>query len=401
MKEFDVVQAWLDNVAYSHSKNSNTVLSYRFSLEQFCKFVEQTPQAILKEYETADDKVFRRKYAQYLRAYIGQLSRDGFAPNTMDSRVGAVKSFFKHNDLPLAYVPTAKKKVIFHNRDIAKEEIQNILKVSDPRDKAFYTMMAQSGLRPETLCNLRLKHIEPEFSQGVIPCKIDVPQELAKGEYGSYFTFMGEESVSFLKAYFSTRPGITKDDYLFTNHGTRDQANPKSFSRIFARTIQKLREKGILDYELRADKPSELRLYNLRKYFKKHAGQMGSEESEFLMGHKQGVKDHYLPKDPEHYRQLYKEKAMPNLRLESSTPLESDKQIQELRGNLESLKAENQTLKEQMNTLLSPEIKEVLGKFSVWSQVLLESKDEAEATREFKRAYQHFQEMKKKEKSKT
>lgn len=373
MKEYDVVQAWLDNVAYAHSKNTNTGLQYRFGFQQFCKFIEVTPQEILKDYENSNDKAFRRKYAQFLRAHIAQLSGEGFAPNTIDSRVGAVKSFFKYNDLPIAYVPTARKRVVFHNRDIAKEEIQNILKVSDPRDKAFYTMMAQGGLRPETLCNLKLKHIEPEFSQGVIPCKIDVPQEITKGEYGSYFTFMGEESVNFLKAYLSTRPGLTKEDYVFTNHGTKDQANPKSFSRIFARTIQKLREKGVLDYEFRGNrKPSELRLYNLKKYFKKHAGQMGSEETEFMMGHTQGVKDHYLPKDPEHYRQLYKEKAMPNLRLESSTPLESDKQIQELRTELDDMKKNFELAKE------------IAMRFEAWDSALLKVSDE-EALAEIKR----------------
>lgn len=338
MKEYDVVQAWLDNVAYSHSKNVNTGLQYRFGFGQFCKFIGKTPQEIVNEYEGSDEKQFRRKYAQLLRAHIAELSREGFAPNTIDSRIGAIKSFFKYNDLALAYVPTAKTHVVFHNRDITKDEIQNILQVSDPRDKAFFCIMAQSGLRPETLCNIRLKHIEPDFSKEIIPCKVDVPEDLAKGEYHAYFTFIGEESINYLKAYLTRRPKVTVQSYLFTNHGRETQANPKSFSRIFARTIQKLKEKGTMDYEFRGNrKPSEIRLYNLRKYFKKHAGQMGSEESEFLMGHKQGVRDHYLPTDPEHYRQLYKEKAMPFLRLETATATEHDKIIQEYVQKVEAL----------------------------------------------------------------
>lgn len=345
MNKFDAIQTWLDNVAYSHSKTENTALSYRFGLQQFCGFVGKTAEEILKEYEDSNEKEVRRKYAKYLRDYIAQLSRK-FTPNTIDARVGAIRSFFKYNDLPLAFVPAAKKHVVFHNRDIEKEEILKIIQSSRARDKAFYAMMAQGGLRPETLCNLRLKHIEPDFSKGVIPCKVDVPEDLAKGEYHSYITFIGQESVNYLKAYLNTRPNITKDSYLFTNQGTEDQANPKSFSRIFARTIQALKAKGAIDYEIRGNrKPSELRLYNLRKYFKKNSMQMGREESEYLMGHKQGVRDHYLPKDVEYYRKLYIEKAMPNLRLESSVALETDKQLTELREQLKKKDEDIEKLK--------------------------------------------------------
>lgn len=359
MTQFDVVQAWLDNVAYSHSKNVNTGLVYRHSLEQFCKFIGETPESILEEYERSEEKDTRRKYAQLLRAFIGSLSREGMTVNTIDCKVGAIRSFFKHNDLPLGFVPIARKHVVYHNRDITKENILAILAVSSPRDKAFYCMMAQSGLRPETQCSLRLRHIEPDFSNGIIPCKVDVPEELTKGSYQSYFTFIGEDSIRYLKAYLTKRPGVTRESFLFTNHGTNEQANPKSFSRIFARTIQKLKEKGVLDYELRKDKPSELRLYNLRKYFNKHAEKMPNETKEFLMGHRQGVRDHYLPKDPEHYRQLYAENAMPHLRFETHTPDENEKQIQELREENKELKGRLEGLKEEVAKFVSEKGEEI------------------------------------------
>jgi integrase len=327
IKQFNIVDAWINNVAYSHSKAKNTERDYRRRLQVFCQFIGVTPEQILQDYNSSEERAFKRKYAEYLRAFITSLSQENLTVNTIASDVTAVKSFFRYNDMPLGFVPIARQRISFHNRDIEREEIEKILEVSDPRDRAFFCMMAQSGLRPDILSKLRLKHIEPDFSKGVIPCKITVPEELTKGKYSSYFTFMAEESVDYLQTYLHTRLGINPDSLIFTNHGTENPVNTKSISRIFAKQIQTLRKKGILNYDLRKGKPSELRLYNLRKYFKKHSGQMGSEESEFLMGHTQGVRDHYLAQDPEHYRKLYAEKAMPFLRFKSPTPTETDKVI--------------------------------------------------------------------------
>lgn len=77
---------------------------------------------------------------------------------------------------------------------------------------------------------------------------------------------------------------------------------------------------------------------------------MGSEESEFLMGHTQGVKDHYLPKDPEHYRKLYAEKAMPNLRFKTPIPLEQDKVIQDYAKKIEALDLKVKAFETFINT---------------------------------------------------
>ena len=347
MEKFDPVQMWIDNVAYSHSKSEYTGYNYRKSLELFCKFLGKTPEQILEEYESMKDRKFRRKYAFYIRALISRESRNGYAVGSVRTVVSAIKSFFKYNDLPLGHVPVAAAKITFHNRDMAKDEIVSILEGSKPRDRAFFSMMAQGGQRPITLCNLRLKHIQPEFSRGTIPCKIEVPEEIAKGEFGAYFSFMGEESVKYLKAYLAIRPGIDPEDYLFTAHGLDKKASPKSLTRIFARTIDKLKKKGVMDFKDRQyRKPSEVRLYNLRKYFRNQARQAGVEYVNFWMGHRTNYKAPHIPASDEHYfsrediefqRQLYAEKAMPFLRLETATPSEMEKTITDLRGKVAEL----------------------------------------------------------------
>ncbi|MDH5795226.1 MAG: hypothetical protein OEZ24_03870 [Candidatus Bathyarchaeota archaeon] len=65
------------------------------------------------------------------------------------------------------------------------------------------------------------------------------------------------------------------------------------------------------------------------------------------MGHtvREGVDEHYRPTDVEFHRKLYAEKAMPFLRLETATPTETEKTIEELRAQLKERDKEIAALK--------------------------------------------------------
>ena len=225
------------------------------------------------------------------------------------------------------------------------------------REKAFFAVMAQSGLRPHTIKQLKLKHLET-FDK--IPCKIDVPKEIAKGKYGSYVTFIGSDAIKYIEQYLATRKDLTAESLLFCSHkDSKNPVNTKDVSRVFKLATQKLEKSGALDYEVRAGKPSELRLYNLRKFFRKYANQMGFENVNYLMGHTvRGSDAHYKPQDPDFYRDLYKEKAMPFLRLESPTPTDTEqlrnqytKEMENLRNKLAKRDAKIKELETNMEKI--------------------------------------------------
>ena len=175
--ETDLIQMWLDSVAVSHSGASGTQTRYRNEMMAFLKYIDAAPEDIMADYKNMNERDFRRKYAQHLKAYLGTLMRQGYAPGSISNFVYGVLRFFKHSDLPIGFVPPVRYRTVFHNRDIEAPEIVKILEVSAPREKAFYTFMAQSGLRPTTICNLQLKHIEPDFSSGTVPCLVNVPED--------------------------------------------------------------------------------------------------------------------------------------------------------------------------------------------------------------------------------
>jgi len=148
---------------------------------------------------------------------------------------------------------------------------------------------------------------------------------------------------------------------------------PSAFSAQFNKTVRKLRDKGILDFEVKDNKPSELRLYTLRKFFKKHSYQVGEEFSEFWMGHKgKGVFDNYRAKDPEHHRKLYAEKAMPFLRIQNATPTETDKMMVEQDNKIKSLERQVEELKQKDQEIqeLKAQNKQLFAKFEKLNEML-------------------------------
>ena len=374
MSKFSIVENWLSTVGYSHSNSEQTRAMYQVNLQKFLDFIEKTPEQIVKEYERASDRKFKRLYAQYLMSLIRELQKKNYAPSSISSAVNTVRSFFKYNDLPLGFVPSGSNLIEFHNRDIEKNEILEILRLANVRDRAFFCMMAQSGLRPSTIANLKIKDIEGILEENTpVPCKITVRQENTKGKYSEYFSFMGQESVSYLKSYLKTKNRkLTPEDYVFTKFGEKHEEtslDPAILTHIFERLVLKLREKNVLSFktskkempiETKNHEPlrdhisrSELRLYNLRKFFKKFAAQAGGEYTAFWMGHTSslGVEIHYLNRDAEFHRKLYKEKAMPHLRLETTTPSESEKQLEQLRKELSDKTVEIKELRETVGKL--------------------------------------------------
>ena len=145
MDKFNVKENWLSTVAYSHSGSKQTRAAYETQFQKFLDFVEKTPEQIVKEYERSSDRKFKRTYAQYLMALIGELQKRDYSPSSISGVANTVRSFFKYNDLPLGFIPSASHLIQFHNRDIEKNEVLEVLRLCNLRDRAFLCMLAQSG----------------------------------------------------------------------------------------------------------------------------------------------------------------------------------------------------------------------------------------------------------------
>jgi len=249
--------------------------------------------------------------------------------------------------------------VTFHNRDLKREDIKQILDQALPRDKSFFLMMVESGMRPDTQVKLSYGNIKEDYEKGIIPMKIELPSLILKDNPQPRFTFIGEDGVHALRAYLGNqkledkepifkpiRPGKTKG-----NFGT------EAFSNAFGRIVLKL---GLVQRgkSKREAKPRQLRLYGLRKYFNNNM-KVDRSYIEFWMGHTDS-KSHYISNDPEAHRKIYAEGyqflriyepitetaiIIQNQQREIETLKEQVKEVMEFRDKL--VEMENQLYKAQ------------------------------------------------------
>jgi integrase len=347
---------WLNMMSFSHSNSENTRISYRYYFKKFLEFAETTSNQIIEDNERMDDKQFKRKYTPIIMSFIGKIQNEHYAPSTQSIALNTVKSFFKYTSLPLNFLPSGRKSIMFHNRDITKEEIEAIIKDAKPREKAYYALMTQSGLRPNEISNLKIGDLENLLEEKTpIPCLIKIRQEATKGGYKSYFTFAGQESINFIKEYFKreNRTSLTIEDYLFTKDDGKTKTDSDLISHIFRRTVKKLKAQKVLDFTNKKGEKAnrnEIRLYNLRKYFR-NKNNSGQDFSNFWMGHSNGVDDHYFTDtDIQQHRKQYQDFAMKNLRIDTKTPDQNEITITELQNKIIEQEKENKELNNKLKS---------------------------------------------------
>jgi len=244
-----------------------------------------------------------------LDSYFAFLKARGFAPLVVNRHMSTVTSFFHAFEIPVKSVRIRYAYVKYHNRDLEKEELRQILSHSTVRDRAIYLMLYESGMRPITLTKLRWKHVKEEFLRHKVPMKIELPSEILKCRVSERWTFIGEEGFEALKNYLVTRLPLKEDDYLFVTEKPQGRKlTTQAISTAFSEKVKKL---GIAEATGKK-KPKQIRLYNLKKAFKKfHAAP--EDYKKFWMG-RSDTSTHYVSRDVEYHRKLYA-KGYENLRL--------------------------------------------------------------------------------------
>jgi hypothetical protein len=209
---------------------------------------------------------------------------------------------------------------------IEKNDINKITALSPLREKAFFTVMRQSGLTPNAIRKLKMKNLEPSTR---IPCKIDLPQEPRK----PHAFFIGEEAIRYLKQYLATRKNLTPESLLFTIHGNPNkEINTKDVSRTFRQAAEKLKAK----INPEKGKANKLKLFNLINFYRDNAKYYLKE-----------MQNNPL-EDVEFYRNLYKERAMPFLEIEDQITIQLYKPKKQYQKEIQN---QNNQIKEMRQTI--------------------------------------------------
>jgi hypothetical protein len=230
-------------------------------------------------------------------------------------------------------IESETKLTITSTGTLSKETINKITKLAYPREQTFFTIMRQSGLTAQALKHLRIRDMEEDIP---IPCKINVPQELKQGKFKKYPTFIGEESVKYLKAYLKTRGELSPESFLFASHTIPEgEINTKDVSRAFTLILTKKLNINPIVGKTNRGKINKLTLNSLKKFYK--------ENAEIYL---KQLKNHPPTESDESFRKLYKGKAMPYLDIEEQITIELRTNKKRLQRDNKELYAQNVTMKQ-------------------------------------------------------
>jgi len=193
--------------------SSITAEVYLRGLGRYCELEKSTPKKILLEAET---KAFRDSFTDFVR----KLESQGKAGSYITRYKKVLASWLTYNDkqvnLKVKIRGVTETPTLTDERIPQKDEQSKILRKASQRGRVSTSMIAYSGLRPESLGDnhgtdgIRLGDFKEakitlngiEFEK--VPSIVAIRSNLSKGKF-PYFTFIPQETVTYIKEYLEAR----------------------------------------------------------------------------------------------------------------------------------------------------------------------------------------------------
>ena len=312
------VRRWFNNLARGSPLTAEVRLR---RLNRFCEANKLTPKSLVMLGNRN-----RKKLEDMLEDYVTSLEAEEKAPGYVTGIIKAVKSWLIHNGVEV------KRKVKVSNADSTptlkdervpeKEELKTIFMNSTPRAAAIVALMAQAGLRPETLGNengsdglrirdlpeLKIENGKVTFTRTPTIIKVRGGIGLSKGGH-TYFTFLPQEGCEYLAVYLNRRLAggeqlASDSPVVRVKEGFETKHTGRSKGSLFVGTKNVSREVR------QAMRPQfKWRPYVLRAYFDtqlleaENHGKLSNPYRVFFMGHKGDIEAKYTTNKgtlPEH-----------------------------------------------------------------------------------------------------
>jgi len=362
---------WIDDWISLRAESTNTRRNYRRLIRLFANFsadrcskdfysvVSDWRQA--KEYGNMEREQFVEDWEDVVRSFHAQI-KERYASLTVATLLTVVKSFFGFWNIPVKVDLPKRACVTYHNKDLTKDDIKQILAHASPRDRVMWLILLESGMRASSLINMKYWQIQDDFEKHRVPMRIVFPSASLKDHVGDRWTFIGQEGYRELKQYLRRRLPLDSEDYVFASEKRKlvkgEQFSISSLSTKFGKLIKQLgldkREDG---------KPRRYRQHGLRKYFRNNM-KAAINFREFWMGHSIGSDEHYISRDIEVHRAEYS-KNYPSLRIYESPKEElrsKDDIIVKLTERTAELEKKNLELTQKLNShmLSNDQVQELL-----------------------------------------
>lgn len=297
---------WLDNI----NATRHTTLSYLQAMKQYTEFTGLIPEELLEEAEQEAGLAPRkRKLKGYLIGFRKQLTEEGLAEKTVQSRFGAVKSFYESHDVTTSKIKGERKRATTkddNNIVPTKDDLQECLKVCDPLERAVMLTGISSGLASNEIRALPLQ----KFKSGYDPETGVTTLHLTRQKTHTKFTtFLSAECSAAILDYLEFRDRELKaEGEKRQNQIAKQRTTPNSYLFIvrsvpdkYLQTrneeLRKLSENSVTkmyrSISAKARKNTKAGTYNsvrshaMRKYFSSVliAAGCNHEVKEYFMGH--------------------------------------------------------------------------------------------------------------------
>ncbi|WP_234571862.1 tyrosine recombinase XerC [Rhodohalobacter sp. 614A] len=265
MKE--LIDKYLKYLKIERNSSDHTITSYQNDLTQLLDF---TAQHFEKEPDSVDVSDIDRLT---IRLWLGELTEEGMARNTIARKVAAVRSFFKYcykrsyitkNPAHLLIIPKKEKRL---PKIVQAGEINEMMELaSDPapetvQERAILELFYSTGIRLSELTNLNVKDIQIHQHQLTV---------LGKGSKQRIVP-LGDKALDAIKNHLQTR------SELFTTKSSKEAKNALFLSvggnRIYPRMVQRIIKK----YLLKVSEVTQKSPHTLRHSFATHMLDAGAD----------------------------------------------------------------------------------------------------------------------------
>lgn len=248
---------WIEDWLSARAESDKTLIEYTRGIaafQEFCQTRGKSFSQIVESWRAAhyagarEEQVFLDQWQDLIRSYATYI-KPRYAPLSQKVFLTVPKSFFTFWKIPIDVNLPRHPCVLYHNQDLTKDQLRLILSKASQRDRAIFLLMAESGLRANTVVALKYWQIKQDYEKGMVPLRILTPASEIKDHVGDRWSFIGEDGVKTLREYLEPRMPLKDQDYVFaTKKPSRvkgEQFTEASLSTIFRRITEQLRmEKG-------------------------------------------------------------------------------------------------------------------------------------------------------------
>jgi integrase len=359
------VKKWLSNLKPRH----NTELAYLQALSAYTENTGMNPYELIAEADQEEVNQIRmrdRKIKDRMINFRSYMMDQGLADFTIRGRMAGIRSFYQSFDIELPKLQGERRKARTReeNREIpTKEDLQTVLKICDPLEKAVLLTGVSSGLSSVEIQNITIT----DFKKGYDPKTEIVTLKIQRTKTGvDFVTFLSPEASRAILEYLDYRSREVKEatpkrikqllkqkivsdnGYLFVLRQIDD-----SYLQNFDEEIRKLTENAIQKmYRAISSKAKKntqrgtyntIRSHNMRKYFNSTLLNAGCDSFhvEYFMGHElDNTRAAYFRASPEKLKEIY-QKYVPYLTIQKEANISESPEYVRIKQENQMLQAES------------------------------------------------------------